>query len=219
MKSLAIVALLAATASLSVPAAAAVIVASQSFEAPALNSPGIQYGPDQFAFNSNAVGPVVIAGFSFSNFSGIIKNGSAGVFANATDGTQAAFIQSFRDTAPTISWSLSGLSIGQAYTLSFDSAGSFIVPTNTFTVTILGGAPSALYNPTTTYSNNVINFTATSTSGTIDFNGSLIAGNSATAIDNLVLSAVPEPATWAMLVVGFGMVGFAARRRTAAVAA
>lgn len=218
MKSLAIVALVAATASLSVPAAA-VIVASQSFEAPALNSPGIQYGPDQFAFNANAVGPVVIASFSFSNFSGIIKNGSSGVFADATDGTQAAFIQSFMDTAPTISWSLSGLTLGQAYKLSFDSAGSLIVPTNTFTVTILGGAPSALYNPTTTYSNNVINFTATSTSGTIDFNGSLIAGNTATAIDNLVLSAVPEPATWAMLVIGFGMVGFVARRRTAAVAA
>lgn len=32
-------------------------------------------------------------------------------------------------------------------------------------------------------------------------------------------ATVPEPGTWAMLLVGFGMVGFAARRRTAAVAA
>lgn len=31
--------------------------------------------------------------------------------------------------------------------------------------------------------------------------------------------AVPEPGTWAMLIAGFGMVGFAARRRKAAVAA
>ena len=32
-------------------------------------------------------------------------------------------------------------------------------------------------------------------------------------------ATVPEPATWAMLVVGFGLVGFARRRRTAVVAA
>lgn len=32
-------------------------------------------------------------------------------------------------------------------------------------------------------------------------------------------SAIPEPAVWAMLLVGFGMIGAAARRRTAAVAA
>jgi hypothetical protein len=37
--------------------------------------------------------------------------------------------------------------------------------------------------------------------------------------DNIrVLTAVPEPATWAMLIAGFGMVGFAARRRKAAIA-
>nr|WP_295661618.1 FxDxF family PEP-CTERM protein [Polymorphobacter sp.] len=33
------------------------------------------------------------------------------------------------------------------------------------------------------------------------------------------LAAVPEPASWALMVVGFGMVGFAARRRTTAVTA
>lgn len=32
----------------------------------------------------------------------------------------------------------------------------------------------------------------------------------------LFISDVPEPATWAMLITGFGMVGFAARRRKAA---
>lgn len=34
-----------------------------------------------------------------------------------------------------------------------------------------------------------------------------------------VITAVPEPATWAMLLTGFGLVGFAARRRRAVVAA
>jgi hypothetical protein len=34
-----------------------------------------------------------------------------------------------------------------------------------------------------------------------------------------ILTLVPEPATWAMLIAGFGLVGFAARRRRTAVAA
>lgn len=35
----------------------------------------------------------------------------------------------------------------------------------------------------------------------------------------LTVANVPEPASWALLIVGFGMVGFAARRRTASIAA
>lgn len=39
-------------------------------------------------------------------------------------------------------------------------------------------------------------------------------------IDNMIMSvAVPEPATWAMLLTGFGMVGFASRRRRRTLAA
>ena len=34
-------------------------------------------------------------------------------------------------------------------------------------------------------------------------------------IDSLTLNAVPEPATWAMLIAGFGLVGMASRRRRA----
>ncbi|WP_181160087.1 Npun_F0296 family exosortase-dependent surface protein [Sandaracinobacter neustonicus] len=41
----------------------------------------------------------------------------------------------------------------------------------------------------------------------------LTSGTNSFEIDNLATIAVPEPATWAMLIVGFGLVGFAARRR------
>lgn len=39
------------------------------------------------------------------------------------------------------------------------------------------------------------------------------------ALDNVSVSAVPEPANWAMLIAGFGLVGAAARRRRIAVTA
>lgn len=63
-------------------------------------------------------------------------------------------------------------------------------------------------------------------SASIDFLGTggnvLISFTSAGApnvdaiLDNVTISAVPEPATWALMILGFGAVGYAARRRRAA---
>ena len=44
-------------------------------------------------------------------------------------------------------------------------------------------------------------------------------GNWIFGIGQLSFNAVPEPGTWAMLIAGFGLVGFAARRRNGAVVA
>jgi hypothetical protein len=38
-------------------------------------------------------------------------------------------------------------------------------------------------------------------------------------LDDISLTVIPEPTTWALMVAGFGMVGFAMRRRNRAVAA
>ncbi|TRW14247.1 PEPxxWA-CTERM sorting domain-containing protein [Glacieibacterium frigidum] len=41
-------------------------------------------------------------------------------------------------------------------------------------------------------------------------------GNSGgVVLDNISVTAVPEPATWGLMIAGFGMVGFTARRRAA----
>ena len=45
----------------------------------------------------------------------------------------------------------------------------------------------------------------------LEFSGSGVLGN--TSIDNVVLTAVPEPETYAMLLAGLGLLGFMARRR------
>lgn len=53
---------------------------------------------------------------------------------------------------------------------------------------------------------------------TIAFNG-VAAGDTTSFIDRVGLAVVPEPKTWALLVAGFALVGFAMRRRTAATVA
>ncbi|MEG3125545.1 PEPxxWA-CTERM sorting domain-containing protein [Sphingomonas sp. GB1N7] len=60
-----------------------------------------------------------------------------------------------------------------------------------------------------------IGVTFTGTAQSVDFGGT----NNQIAFDNITLGsataggAVPEPATWAMMLMGFGMVGYALRRR------
>jgi hypothetical protein len=46
-----------------------------------------------------------------------------------------------------------------------------------------------------------------------------VGGNSGGVVLDNVSVAVPEPASWVMMIAGFGLVGFAARRRAAALAA
>ena len=44
------------------------------------------------------------------------------------------------------------------------------------------------------------------------------SGGNSFELDNIAVSAVPEPATWAMMIAGFGMLGTALRRRQSALA-
>lgn len=50
----------------------------------------------------------------------------------------------------------------------------------------------------------------------IAFNG-VNGGDTTSFIDNVALGVVPEPATWAMFLAGFGLIGFSMRRRAATV--
>ncbi|WP_308909077.1 PEPxxWA-CTERM sorting domain-containing protein [Pseudokordiimonas caeni] len=61
-------------------------------------------------------------------------------------------------------------------------------------------------------------FTGTAFAGTamsVDFSGA----TNTVGFDNITLGAsIPEPATWLMMIMGFGLVGIASRRRTGALA-
>lgn len=192
--------------------ASATVPITESFETPVLPGLSVQYGPDQVSFNTNAVGAVSIPSFTFSGFSGIISNGTLGVFNNTTAGNQAAFVQSYLGTGSQINWFLSGLNQGQLYRLTFSNAGSLIVPTASFTVSGLGLA-STSFTPGTVYATNSLYFLADNASGFVSFSVQGAPGNAATALDAFSVTAVPEPATWAMMLAGFGMIGFGMRSR------
>jgi hypothetical protein len=47
---------------------------------------------------------------------------------------------------------------------------------------------------------------------------SAVGDNDAWGVDDISFNAVPEPGTWAMLIMGFGLIGAASRRKRAAIA-
>ena len=55
--------------------------------------------------------------------------------------------------------------------------------------------------------------------GTYDITGVAVQSPFGNGEGAIALGAVPEPATWAMLILGIGMIGFAARRRASGQAA
>ena len=59
-------------------------------------------------------------------------------------------------------------------------------------------------------------FTALNKANRVSFDSG-VGGQYGAVVDAVSLQLVPEPATWAMLITGFGMVGFSMRRRRAGV--
>jgi PEP-CTERM motif len=109
--------------------------------------------------------------------------------------------------------SLTSLGLG-TYTVSFELSGNQRgYPEQTTTVCI--GAQCYSITPT----DNVYHeysYTFASASGDLSFTDTLIPAGSnqqGNLLDNVVASSVPEPATWAMMILGFMGIGFVAYRR------
>ncbi len=112
---------------------------------------------------------------------------------------------------------------GKDYILTFDltalGAGSQGFLAEVFGKESLGSlSPTA--TATTPFSSYSLAFTADSSWTTIAFNvaplGSGADDNIDTILDNVSVSAAPEPATWATMILGFGLAGASLRRRRAA---
>ena len=125
----------------------------------------------------------------------------------------------------TIEQLLTGLTIGQTYEVSFWTSKNPDLPGNPLrTGTATAGGTTYMFSYSSPNSRANMNwmrdsyrFTATSTSTSLAFAADASAGCCfGPALDTVGIAAVPEPATWAMMIGGFGLVGGAlrlARRR------
>ena len=204
-------------------------------------------GPGQLGYNTNATGWTT-TGYNFVFASGTgDTTGSSGVYGGlslwgpnngAANGLPASspqggnFVGADGDfiTAP-IQQVITGLKVGHTYTIGYDYAFAQQAGFNGDTVQHWTSSFGGTSVTTPDYDLSSHGFSgwshtsytakATSTSETLSF---LAYGNLPVPpfalLDGVTVSGeVPEPATWALFVAGFGAVGFAARRRRTAVVA
>ena len=153
-----------------------------------------------------------IHGADYVNSAG--GTGSAGAQAN----TFASFGAGGTGGTETLAQTIATVT-GVSYTLTFDH-GSF---NGAQAVELfVGGTSVATYTPVGTSNLDALFTTATyvfTGSGSpteILFSVVTVTGDSEDALlDNVSVTAVPEAATWALMIAGFGIVGTAARRRRA----
>lgn len=108
------------------------------------------------------------------------------------------------------------------YTLAFDYSGNQRgAEDSSFNAAISGGLLSENIGPlsgadgNTAFGSFLQEFTVTTAGNyNIVFTQSAGTQNVGNLIDNVSLNVVPEPATWAMMIAGFGLVGGAMRRRS-----
>jgi hypothetical protein len=130
--------------------------------------------------------------------------------------------------------SIGGLVIGQTYALTFDWAAGELQDRTGFSTEQLHVSLGSDTQSTSIYNNTAnplsnpgsfsgwqqvtFNFKATSTTELLSFLSDGAPSNNLPPVaflDGVSLTMVPEPATWAMMLVGFGGLGAALRRRRA----
>lgn len=125
--------------------------------------------------------------------------------------------------AGSISQTLTGLTAGTTYLLSFWVSGNpenSQMPNPKTAVLTLGSIGSTVsYTLTAANTRSTMHwekrsysFVATGTTALLEL-ASNQTGYFGMAVDNFSISAVPEPATWGMMIAGFGAAGAAMRRR------
>lgn len=110
--------------------------------------------------------------------------------------------------------------VGQTYELSFDLSGNLFGAPTVKNMSVNVGSDGLYSFDTTGHSTSnmgwnryTTTFVATSTATTLSF-ASSVSGNAGPALDNISVTAVPEPGTYAMFLAGLGLIGTIARRRT-----
>lgn len=145
-----------------------------------------------------------------------------GSFWAASDGARSLDLSALSSGG--VKQTVTGFEIGKAYTVRFDISANFSGGNDEkrFVMSATGGeAYQDTYVRTGANSaNNMLwrtytySFVASGTSQDLQFR-SLENNPSGIALDNVSISLVPEPTSWALLIAGFGMTGLALRGRRA----
>ncbi|MFD1613075.1 choice-of-anchor C family protein [Sphingomonas tabacisoli] len=143
-----------------------------------------------------------------------------GSYWQASDGVRSVDLSG--NSIGTLGQTITGLTVGQSYAVTFDVSrnpdGGVTPRTGTFTA----GGQTFQFAYSDASSNRAdmkwatvsYSFTASDTSALISFSADASGGCCyGPAIDNVRIAAVPEPASWAMMLGGFTMLGLATRRR------
>lgn len=197
------------------PSAHANLVVNGSFEDSSFGSPG--------GYTLGLVGNAV-PGWYIPSSDGTYPWGlTNGAFGASTPYGNQFFVLGEAATGVeyTIQQTLTGLTVGATYNMSFAIA-SELNCCSEAEVSYLSGSSTAPQNFFATNSGaywtdwSTQNTSFVADSSTVTFQIKNVNPGSAgidLGLDNVVITAVPEPETYAMLLVGLGLLGFIARRR------
>lgn len=206
-----------AAALLAAPAlAGATTIADGSFEIKGAATPGLS----DYCYDSFSAGGRPLCAASTWTGGGVIVSG-AGPWGGTTTtfGNYYGFVQGNSVVSTTFTATATTQQILNWADANRTNNGGL----QSYTVTLSDGVTTADLG---TYASAFGGFVTKSTSPfllvagtayTLSFTG-VFSDDRTSFIDNVGLTAVPEASTWVMLLAGFGMIGFAARRRAAVTA-
>lgn len=142
--------------------------------------------------------PGLDAGAGFVGFCGFDEATQTGAFFSSFTAPQA-----FDDTF--------NITLSKAYRLSITLTNTLLGPNLSIATSELLSQPGSAFVGAITGSGAANNFLLAAGTYTMHYAGS--ASGPATYSGTIDVTAIPEPATWAMLLVGFGAVGYSMRRR------
>jgi hypothetical protein len=193
------------------PIAKANLIVNGGFEQPVLGT-GVFFQNETTSFLGWTVAPNNVD----------IVNPTVGWGAPAAEGNQVLDLVGYGATGGIASTSFA-TTIGTKYFFGFAYANNLGFPGASASYNVFDASNNSLLGGTVSHSTSVTgnlnwnfvtsSFVADSTTSNLQFTEILGGNNAGILLDAVEVSAVPEPSTWAMMILGFLGVGFMAYRR------